>query len=275
MRLRLALNLSTATGAWTAIALIASCGADHPQGDRPRIPSAAIKSAVDKSSDGQRVKFSGELNEHSVAQAKVLIDQHVRILEINSLGGEILPAISLGRYLYERRVAVEVTGACLSACAHFVFAPAREKRLREGSLVGFHGTALARYTLLSISGRSDLASGYRSIADAERAFYAQVGLNQSLLIIPLERISPACYIEDRTAPLGSDLRGLIATRTSFYVPSLSSLSSWGVRRIVGEWPSNEDELAAAVAKLPKHGLSFTLDRPSGSQIVQLQALPQC
>ncbi|WP_204315420.1 hypothetical protein, partial [Stenotrophomonas maltophilia] len=86
--------------------------------------------------------------------------------------------------------------ACLSACAHFVFAPATRRIVEPYAIIGFHGTATAREALLHASGRDDLAAEYAGLAGEEKHFYARAGLPAALLLVPMRKVVPICYTTD-------------------------------------------------------------------------------
>ncbi len=73
--------------------------------------------------------FKGQISALSVRALIRAWPEDAHRLIITSQGGEIEAALVLGRFLAERKIEVVVREYCLSACAHFVFAPAGRKRV--------------------------------------------------------------------------------------------------------------------------------------------------
>ena len=197
-------------------------------------------------------------------------------LVVTSMGGEIESAITIGKLVRDKGLAVVVRGYCLSACAHFIFMSALEKSVEEYSIVGFHGTASARLELFKLAGRNDLAMDYSNLATLERSFYRDIGISDALLIDPLIKVSPVCYLVGTTSrPLPSGKSGLM-TRTSFYIPTKQELGRFGSSRITGFWPTTPTELMAAASRLPQSArLTFRLEGSEQASAGQLPSVEEC
>jgi hypothetical protein len=65
--------------------------------------------------------------------------QPVRLLLIDSIGGDVAAAIDLADWVHARQLDIAVTGVCLSSCANYVFPAARQKEIRPGAVVAWHG----------------------------------------------------------------------------------------------------------------------------------------
>lgn len=189
--------------------------------------------------------FSGPISRESVNSLINDWPSGARRLVITSQGGDINAGIALGRFLIARQVEVMVRDYCLSACAHFVFAPASRKLVEKHALVGFHGTATARELLLANSGRPELAKKYALLAEQEQRFYDDVGISRSLLIRPLRKVLPICYFSKESG------WALIATRVNFFIPSRKSLIAQNVRNIAGYWPQSQDDIAGIANRIPQ------------------------
>jgi hypothetical protein len=60
-------------------------------------------------------------------------------LLIDSGGGDVAAAIELADWVHARQLDITVTGVCLSSCANYVFPAARNKAIRPGAIVAWHG----------------------------------------------------------------------------------------------------------------------------------------
>jgi hypothetical protein len=123
----------------------------------------------------------------------IVAGRTVSRLVITSGGGEVEAAIALGRWIYDHHIDVEVTEYCLSACANYVFPAGRNKRIRPGAVVAWHGN----YTHLLETGlwRDDIAARMehhgedaatartrahaqaQRLARLEQAFFARIGVD--------------------------------------------------------------------------------------------------
>jgi hypothetical protein len=63
----------------------------------------------------------------------------VQRLLLDSRGGDVAAAIVLADWVHARQLDVVVTGVCLSSCANYVFPAARQKEIRPGAIVAWHG----------------------------------------------------------------------------------------------------------------------------------------
>lgn len=61
------------------------------------------------------------------------------VFHISSGGGDSEQGIRLGKYLISRNIEVIVVGACYSACANYVFLPAKRRGVLPWAKIGMHG----------------------------------------------------------------------------------------------------------------------------------------
>ena len=86
--------------------------------------------------------FSGRISKTSVSEFLAKNGgKQLREIVIFSDGGEVLPAITLGHWISERRINLRVRGLCMSACANYIFTAASHKFIEKGALVLWHGSA--------------------------------------------------------------------------------------------------------------------------------------
>lgn len=120
----------------------------------------------------------------------------IRRLIITSAGGEVAAGISLGLWVYEHRLDIEVPAYCLSACANYVFPAGRHKSIGAGAIVAWHGnyhhlkqTGLWRDDIPSRMERhgEDAATALVQVQDEverlaglESDFYTRIGVDEYL-----------------------------------------------------------------------------------------------
>lgn len=91
------------------------------------------------------VIFSGSLTRDSVAS---VLDEFNRSstqkLLVSSSGGDVSASLALGRVVNSLALDVEVQGLCMSSCANYIFPAGRRKRIADGAIVVWHGSAMQK-----------------------------------------------------------------------------------------------------------------------------------
>lgn len=137
---------------------------------------------------GDVVVHCGLIDQASVDRTIGSIGGQSRTLYIDSLGGESVHAIRLGRAILEHDLELMVGARCLSACAHFVLPASKQVQLSYESQIGFHHTGSAIVELLS--GCSQCRhSDFLENATIEAEYYADLGIDQRFLHMPFEQLS--------------------------------------------------------------------------------------
>jgi len=152
------------------------------RGDMPGDVSAVYEGAISAENNaGFFARFAG---------------QPVRVLLIDSGGGEVAAAIDLANWVHARQLDIVVTGMCLSSCANYVFPAARHKEIRPGAIVAWHGnyhhlahTGLWRDDVLLRMRRDgedeETATRYvqaqvATLVALERDFFARIGVDEQV-----------------------------------------------------------------------------------------------
>lgn len=151
------------------LALVAGCAGPVPA---PDVHSLApdrvqLEDGVTVSLEGDRVRYAGELTREGFAALKSIAEgKPVRTLTITSAGGEINAGMDFGEWAFERRLDLEVDDICLSSCANYVFPAARNKLIRPGAVVAWHGSARQRGLMDSLE--REIEGRVRGLAAAQR-----------------------------------------------------------------------------------------------------------
>ena len=202
---------------------------------------------------GDSVYLQGEVNQPAADRLIGLMDENVRALVVTSGGGDGLSAIRIGREVSRRRIEVVVNRACMSACAQFIFVAARQRYIQGQSLVVFHNTSSSMLRMIGADADPQARAHLTPVAEAEQAFYKDIGLPVSLLYQPQIEIGTSCYRYSRD-PSGnvkdvefkSDYRG--------WIPDRSYMDNVGLG-FQGWWPETKDEAASAFHDI------FTINAP--------------
>jgi hypothetical protein len=169
------------TATWAAIliaCLSLPAGSDSAAGDATAVYRGAI---------------SAENNAGFFAR---VADLPVRLLLIDSGGGDVAAAIELADWVHARQLDIAVTGVCLSSCANYVFPAARHKEIRAGAIVAWHGnyhhlahTGLWRDDVLLRMQRDGedrqtatryVQSQVARLVALERDFFARIGVDEQV-----------------------------------------------------------------------------------------------
>ena len=100
----------------------------------------------------------------------------VERLVITSNGGEVEAGIALGEWVFEHQLDVEIEKYCLSSCANYVFPAGRNKFIRAGAVVAWHGNYhhLAATGLWTDDINSRMERTGEGLETAKRRIYEQV-----------------------------------------------------------------------------------------------------
>jgi ATP-dependent protease ClpP protease subunit len=216
--------------------------------------SASPRQAVQRV--GDQIFIDGAITPQVATDFAHQLDSGVRTLVISSGGGLSPSAVQIAREVRAHGLRVVVSKACLSACAQFIFAAARERVVQPDSLVIFHNTrsSIAR---LGEAHRSLETEGFQKSAETdaaiEQSLYAEIGLPQSWLYQPQLEVRTACvrFARDAQAHV-SDLE--FKSLYAGWIPTRSLMMHAGLS-FSGFWPDDFSALQHAFDAI------FRKDRP--------------
>lgn len=217
----------------------------------PACSAAGTEKTARSQESTNSILLEGRIDAASLKDLKRKLSAQTKRLVVSSAGGRGPEAIELGSLVRSRNLEVVVDGICLSACAHFVFLPARKKHVEPNSVVAFHHTTTAMADVLIASGRLDLAAAYLPFAKQEQDFYKAAGISRRALEDPFQKILPLCYQEIEEMPVDSEYRTFTFTKFTFYIPALADLYAQGVGEITGYWPTAPIDVERAMSRYPK------------------------
>jgi hypothetical protein len=225
-----------------------ACACSRP-GDAPAI--TLVPNGVTKS--GHVISLGGAIDADMAQAFEREIDNGVTTIVVYSGGGEVESSIEIGREIHRRGLDVVVSGLCAADCARFIFVAGRSRSMEDNSLVLFNQSASS---LLAVADRnpspaaSELIDKYEAQASSERAFYAELGVPEALLLQPLVEMRPQCFsYVTGTNGLFSD----ISVRTSYIAwgPSAQFMANAGLS--ADGWPTTPAEISAAYRSVFRPG----------------------
>lgn len=108
----------------------------------PDVKALWDRTPATMSVEGDALRFYGEITRADVEPLRRLLEQAPATLsrvEVASPGGEALAAIAIAGMIHDRGLEVVVVApGCHSACANYLFTPARHRTISPGSLVLWH-----------------------------------------------------------------------------------------------------------------------------------------
>lgn len=129
--------------------------------------------------------WQGDLTTAAVKRAGSLMDDAdppVRLISIESGGGDVAAGIALGTWMLANKIDVEVVGrGCVSSCANYIFIAGRNRRIAPGAVVAWHGSAIQ----LDWGGRenADRRSMLRQLREAQRKFFALTTVDERVTVV--------------------------------------------------------------------------------------------
>lgn len=120
----------------------------------------------------------------------------VKRLVITSSGGEVEAGITLGFWVFNHRLNVEVREYCLSSCANYVFPAGHHKSIDAGAVVAWHGnynhlkqtglwqddiaSRMERHNEDAATAKIQLREDVERLVGLENDFFARIGVNEYL-----------------------------------------------------------------------------------------------
>ncbi|MCB0411038.1 MAG: hypothetical protein KDD22_00835 [Bdellovibrionales bacterium] len=176
------------------------------------------------------LNFEGPIGADEFVKFSEVYDERVKLLIVNSGGGETSAAMEIGFALHKGDVAIEVRNWCLSSCANYFFTGATA-RIINGGIVGFHGNVKACFWGDNWpKTRSELQEqglSYEQIEAFHKNMQIQVETEQRFL----ELVGVSQELFDRSCTsdkgMGSD------KEYSFLLPTQKTFEKYGIFNVVG------------------------------------------
>ncbi len=110
-------------------------------------------------------------------------------LVIDTFGGDSIAGIKLARYVHDQKIPVYVNKVCLSSCSQYLLLAAPEVHFRRYSVIVMHDTQ-ASTNIIANYAEPQTAE----LAQIEREFYSELGINQQILTLPTVAMHAKCIL---------------------------------------------------------------------------------
>lgn len=143
-------------------------------------------------SDG-RIIYLGEITHEKNEQVFSLFksNDNVTLLEISSVGGDVLDGMELGSWIKDRNLDVQVGMVCASSCANYVFLAGNNKYLQEKSILVWHGSSYQPDINILVKSGHEFTNRWR---EQEKAFFKRVGVNYHITTCGIAQVSTGLSI---------------------------------------------------------------------------------
>jgi hypothetical protein len=89
---------------------------------------------------GSTLYFIGNINNEVLPKFNAIVEKNkIDKLVISSGGGDIYAGMSIGTWVYDSNIDIEIIGLCASSCANYIFPAAKNKYIIGNSIVAWHG----------------------------------------------------------------------------------------------------------------------------------------
>lgn len=191
--------------------------------------------------DGGDIFFSGRITS---AAADSVIEEigGARRLIIFSNGGDVDAAIRIGHAVIEGSVTVEVDTLCASSCAHYIFAVAPAKVIREQSAVIFHTSPFTWEHLLSNGyiRSPDIESSNKRHLSELTALYQKAGVSTGVLVCASRLIE----VRPETARIATGGGAFVSTEYSGVYFGRGMLEQFGIDNVSQAYDFTDGERLA-------------------------------
>ena len=111
----------------------------------------------------------------------------VKWLIVDSIGGDVEPAIEMANAMHPHGISIYVEGLCASSCANYLFPAARSKVLGPDAIVAWHGSpaseTIGGIENLSAAERAGFDALRRRLVRAERHLFSRIRVDRRLLCV--------------------------------------------------------------------------------------------
>ncbi|MFH1389294.1 MAG: hypothetical protein ABIH56_00990 [Candidatus Margulisiibacteriota bacterium] len=182
----------------------------------------------------ETLKFEGYIVRESYPEYLKNIDDRVKVLLVNSPGGDTYSGVKMGLDIMRRKLTVIVEGTAASSAANYLFLGGEEKIIAKG-FVGFHGNSRAMVAQAGgfdklkkeMQARYKISDEYfatfkreqEETIGLEKEFYGKINVSQKLF--------------DLTQEPGKGVSVASGEGFDFLLPSLRTMEDYGIKNVSG------------------------------------------
>jgi hypothetical protein len=210
----------------------------------------------------------------------VLTDGKKHTLQVNSSGGDDLPALALARDIRQSHAAMVVEGLCAGSCAGDLFVAAAERSIAPGGLVIFAASATSRLAMVPPNRHKEVIPAYADAAAGEMQLLTEAHADSALLLEPQLKLQTQCYSLTSHNPAGQAYINYQAEAVG-WIPSRAYLAHAGMK-VSGFWPASEGQFQTALKNAFPGGARGAIlfagaEKPSPlpTLLAQLSAIKEC
>ncbi len=217
----------------TSASLIPQGDASEPRSVRDSNSFTLIDEGITVERDGDTAIYRGRLTEDGLAAMRTAAHASpLKTLLIESTGGEIVVGMEFGDWVLEHKLDVVVDRACLSSCANYVFTAGRNKEIRPGAVVAWHGSAKqpGLLEMLHKAVEAEINAKGLSGSKRSRALARARRANVDYLTSAIYRQNAFFYrvgVDEYVTRIGNDKFGI----NGFFYLSVVDMASFGIENV--------------------------------------------
>jgi hypothetical protein len=171
--------------------------------------------------------------DHTMLKALKHEGSALKLVVLNSTGGDIVDAVEIAEYIQENGIDVKVEGLCLSACASIILPAGVDRKIGRGSFVGFHGSLTGRLDIYDdYYGPSQLATA-RSLSQRIVDIYRRSKLNPDVLYQIQNDLEPLC-VDNSLVLTPENFEPLVYSRYQMLLAAPEFLNRTGLAHYSGD-----------------------------------------
>jgi len=128
--------------------------------------------------------FKGNITDSTILQTMNVINNYrkpINTMVVTSLGGDTVPAMRLGYWIYDNQINLIVDKVCLSSCANYFFTAAKSVFIKKGAIVFWHGGSTQK-SLQPVNGSLKELEVRRHKIELEFRFFRHINVKQDITV---------------------------------------------------------------------------------------------
>ncbi|MDE1310367.1 hypothetical protein MCX36_07955 [Vibrio aestuarianus] len=128
--------------------------------------------------------FKGEITDSTILIAMNVINNYrgkITTMVVTSPGGDTVPAMRLGYWIFDNHINLIVDKVCLSSCANYFFTAASSVYIKSGAIVFWHGGSTQK-SLQPVNGSLKELEVRRHKIDLESRFFEHIHVKQDITV---------------------------------------------------------------------------------------------
>jgi hypothetical protein len=212
--------------------------------------------------EGDELYLTGRIDRDMAKLVADIAMGGVQGVTIESLGGEIPPALEIAQRIRDHHLRVRVRRYCLSSCASIIFPSGVKREVERGAVVGLHDTSFGLHRLYekAKSGTTLMEPPtIPALARREEQFYRTIGVDSMFLVLPYVSRGTICYSGVRQPDI---IRFSVKGDYRVYVPTAATFQQFGIGYEIVDAPAGKALSPSEAAQLVANANAYVAPKDS-------------